>query len=707
MSTKTSLGIDLGTTNSTASKMSNGRIEEFSFPGEGPQLLSAVSFPDEEGKKELVGQKAFRAAYKNPENLFTHFKRRMYDAATDPVYGGRTAIMLFALILQGILNVVRKSDPEIAQYLDGTKLREELVVTITHPANWGVQQQDWLRDAGRLAGIEIDAFIPEPVAAAYRLLEEKSHRIQQNNLLAIVDFGGGTLDCTVHQWDQGKLDTVVGATGDPLLGGDNVTGVLFQNFSDVLKLKVGECFNPERGLDLAHPSLKTHKIRRIAIELWKVSAEAKEQLSTTDSATVFFNGKSGPEELSLTADEYDDLTKEIWVRFDAAIANMLADSNYQWADIDLVGIAGGSAMARGVLKHVSDITGKPESEILLSSNSSHVVASGAAIAGFNDEETDSHIGRGLGIRMLTSLNGSKSYTNKMLMPTNTIVKAGGENFQDTGQRITSNGGKSLLKLQFVEAKPAVVVPSSTDGIPSLLDDSEVNRLQTITREIDVPAGEHEVLCGFSISNGSIHSHLSFPSLPAVEAISGRLSSSHEESQEEPQQSVDLVIMQDISGSMEGDKMKNSKVAIENVVSQSSSTDVRLSIVTFGLQTGVLCPFGTTAKKTVRAVRKLEPNGGTPMTEAFELAIGELRSQRSHSHKLAIIVTDGHPHNSKAAEVAATELKKGAELICFGIGSDVDDGYLTRLATSSQHYFSADDPQQIPVLFDNIMELFLN
>ena len=112
-------------------------------------------------------------------------------------------------------------------------------------------QTDGIREAGKLAGIEIDAFIPEPAAAAYRLLEEKQHRVSQNDLIGVIDMGGGTTDCSVHQWKQGLLNTVVGATGDGLLGGDNITGEIFKYFVQLLKLKIEECFDPDTRAELS------------------------------------------------------------------------------------------------------------------------------------------------------------------------------------------------------------------------------------------------------------------------------------------------------------------------------------------------------------------------------------------------------------------------------------------------------------------------
>ena len=98
MSSTIALGIDLGTTNSTASTKSNGRITETRFPGEGSQVASVVYWPG--GEAPLVGQKAIRAAYKHPEFLYSHFKRRMYDDAYSQVYGGHSAVELTSVLIR-------------------------------------------------------------------------------------------------------------------------------------------------------------------------------------------------------------------------------------------------------------------------------------------------------------------------------------------------------------------------------------------------------------------------------------------------------------------------------------------------------------------------------------------------------------------------------------------------------------------------------
>jgi hypothetical protein len=95
-----------------------------------------------------------------------------------------------------------------------------------------------------------------------------------------------------------------------------------------------------------------------------------------------------------------------------------------------------------------------------------------------------------------------------------------------------------------------------------------------------------------------------------------------------------------------------------------------------------------------------------MTEALDLAMAELLSQQEGSSRLTILLTDGVPNCVVTAHQKATELKKHSELICFGIGGDVDQALLIRMATSPTHYFFAEDPNAIPKVFDRIVELFL-
>lgn len=697
-----SVGIDIGSTNSALAVMADGRLTEVSFPSEGVQLRSAVYW--DEDAEPIAGKQATRSAYKNGERYYTHFKRRLHDDAQSPAYGGHSAIELTAILIAKIVKVLLLSMQDVGEYLNGKKAREKLVVTLTHPASWGVQQLEHLREAAAAAGLEVDTFMPEPCAAAYRLLEETSSRIQQNDLMAVLDFGGGTFDLILLRYDRGSWNAVSGASGNPTLGGDNITGVIFVHLSTSLGLGLEECFDEKLGLNINAQSLTSQQQRVFAIELWDTACELKEQLASTDRATAFFSGPNGPEEVSLDLDTYWELTESIWNAFRDAIRTMLAGTEITFAEVDHIGLVGGSAMARGAVHHAAAETGKPESNILVSSSSSHVVASGAAIASFGQQQGDAYVGRGLGLQMRAV--GGTSHTNKMFVSDDTVLKSSDQTFYDLGQSIRSQGGRSVLRIQPVEAKPGVKVAKPTDGVPTLLDDVEVSQLLAIDREIEIPPGDHEVRIGFSNSNGRVFYHIGFED-PGIEGITGLLEATGPESPTTPKQEIDLVLLVDTSSSMQGSKFNNAANAIEDVINQTSASGVRVAIITFGQQTGVLCPFGTGPIEAISAVNAITPSGGTPLDKAFALAIEAVQKERPAAHKLVIAVTDGHPHDANRAAVAATSLKDCAELVCFGIGQDVDDGYLTRLATSPDHYFYTDDPTRIPALFDQILELYLN
>ncbi|MEQ1825207.1 MAG: hypothetical protein ABL921_04650 [Pirellula sp.] len=173
------LGIDLGTTSSAALIHAKGRTAKVRFPGEGYSLANIVYWPD--GETPLVGKKAIRAASNHPKFLYALFERRMNDDANGQLYGGHSAVELTSVLLREIIRVACKSKPEIELYLTGKRPRDGLLIGILHPDSGGIQQTDGIREAGKLAGIEFDACIPESDLAAFRLLKEKHNRVNQRD----------------------------------------------------------------------------------------------------------------------------------------------------------------------------------------------------------------------------------------------------------------------------------------------------------------------------------------------------------------------------------------------------------------------------------------------------------------------------------------------------------------------------------------------
>src|SRR3989339_1482694 len=208
------IGIDLGTSNSAAAVLEAGKPKIIPS-AEGASLYgkafpSVVAFTKD--GRVLVGEPAKRQAVTNPERTFTGFKRKMGTGEKVTVDGKEyTPQQLSAFILQKI-----KKDAE--EFL-GDKV-EKAVITV--PAYFDDNQRQATKDAGKIAGLEVIRIINEPTAAslAYGLDKKgKEHRI------VVFDLGGGTLDVTVMEYEDGVFE-VKSTSGDTQLGGRDMDEAL-------------------------------------------------------------------------------------------------------------------------------------------------------------------------------------------------------------------------------------------------------------------------------------------------------------------------------------------------------------------------------------------------------------------------------------------------------------------------------------------------
>ncbi len=272
------VGIDLGTTYCAVTIRTSGKEEQMLFPGVGAQLPSAVLW-QADGQHQ-VGQNAINAAFKNPEQLFTHFKRGILDAPDSSWNGGPTPVELTTILLAYIWHVIREVHPEIADYipeLGGKKSPTGLRIILTHPATY---RQDQVATLQRIVnqvghGFRADGFITEPIAAA--LVYRQQQKLKHNDLIAICDVGGGTFDTCVLRFDRGRFEPVISAKGDANLGGINFTGPIFEHLCSHLGYSL-PCFDPQRGLNLSAGNLTPEK-RRLASKFWNLAEEGKIQLS--------------------------------------------------------------------------------------------------------------------------------------------------------------------------------------------------------------------------------------------------------------------------------------------------------------------------------------------------------------------------------------------------------------------------------------------
>ena len=362
------IGIDLGTTNSLAAYMKNGKPEVIPN-AEGGRLTPSVVAFIKDGKR-LVGQIAKRQAVANPERTIFSIKRRMgrraylapeIVASIKRWMGSDHKVMIddktyapeeiSAMILQKV-----KADAE--SYL-GERI-EKAVITV--PAYFNDSQRKATKDAGTVAGLDVIRIINEPTAAslAYGLDRENVHTI------LVWDLGGGTFDVSILELGEGVFE-VKAVNGDTWLGGDDYD----QRIVDYL---AGE-LPKECGIDLQEDN--------IARQMLKEAAEkAKIELSTQPTTNVrvpFIYGDGFDHEdinVALTRVKFEELTEDLRQKMVGPTKQALADADLDPVDIDRVVLVGGSTRMPAVQKLAEDLIGlEPYRHI----NPDEVVTLGAAI----------------------------------------------------------------------------------------------------------------------------------------------------------------------------------------------------------------------------------------------------------------------------------------------------------------------------------------
>ena len=346
------LGIDLGTTNSAFAVM-EGSDPEIIVNGEGDRTTpSVVAFSDDE---RLVGKPAKNQAVQNPERTIQSIKRHMGEedyAVTidDEEY---TPEQISAMILQKI-----KRDAE--EYL-GDEV-EKAVITV--PAYFNDRQRQATKDAGEIAGFEVERIVNEPTAAsmAYGLDDESDQTV------LVYDLGGGTFDVSVLDLGGGVYE-VVATNGDNDLGGDDWDEAIIDHLADE--------FESDHGIDLRED-------RQALQRLTEAAEEAKVELSSrkeTDINLPFITATDdGPIHLetSLTRAKFESLTSDLLERTVGPTEQALSDAGYDKGDIDEVILVGGSTRMPQVQEKVEELIGQePKKNV----NPDEAVALGAAIQG--------------------------------------------------------------------------------------------------------------------------------------------------------------------------------------------------------------------------------------------------------------------------------------------------------------------------------------
>ncbi len=370
------IGIDLGTTNSCVAVMEGGESKVIANVEGNRTTPSVVAFSD--SGERLVGQVAKRQAVTNPSRTLYAIKRLIGRKFTDAEVTKSAAVSPFKIVegkngeaaveVEGKIYssaeisamVLTKMKQTAEEYL-GEKVTDAVV---TVPAYFNDSQRQATKDAGRIAGLNVQRIINEPTAAslAYGLDKKGEEKI------AVFDLGGGTFDISILEIGDGVFE-VKSTNGDTFLGGEDFDMRIVNWLADE--------FKRDQGIDLRQDKMALQRLK-------EEGEKAKMELSTTMETTInlpFITAdSSGPKHLNikLTRSKLENLVEDLIERTVQPCKTALKDAGLSISDIDEVILVGGMTRMPMVQEKVKELFGKEPHKGV---NPDEVVAVGAAIQG--------------------------------------------------------------------------------------------------------------------------------------------------------------------------------------------------------------------------------------------------------------------------------------------------------------------------------------
>ncbi len=374
------IGIDLGTTNSCVSVIEGGEAKVIANAEGVRTTPSIVAMKNGE---RIVGDAAKRQALTNPNTVISIKSHMGEDYKVNLEGKDYSPQEISAIILQHLKGYAE-------EYLGETVTK----AVITVPAYFNDAQRQATKDAGKIAGLEVERIINEPTAAALAYGADKS---EEDKTIMVFDLGGGTFDVSILELGGGVFE-VVSTAGDNKLGGDDFDNKIIEHIISEVKR--------DNGVDLSQDKMAMQRIKQDA-------EKAKKDLSslaTTHISMPFITqNENGPVhvELDLSRAKFEQLTADLVARTLAPVRQALKDADLEKSEIDEILLVGGSTRIPAVVEAVKNELGKEPSKGV---NPDEVVAMGASIQGgvlagdVNDVVLLDVTPLSLGIETLGSLN---------------------------------------------------------------------------------------------------------------------------------------------------------------------------------------------------------------------------------------------------------------------------------------------------------------
>jgi molecular chaperone DnaK (HSP70) len=666
----TFVGIDLGTTNSVVARRNRYGRPEVISNREGANITPSVLYFGTD--PPAVGQEAKEWARLGDSEIASFFKPHMGSPLYQLNFQGKTytATDLSALMLKRL-----KEDAESAMGQDVDR------AVITVPAYFGDAQRKATIDAGNAAGFQVLRIINEPTAAtlAYGLNRTEG----PNETVLIYDLGGGTFDVTVAR--IAPEDIVVMATaGDHDLGG--------KNWDDRIATFLAEQFATQTGFDpLDDPVALNEVLVR--------SEQAKWALSERTTTRITLQLGSRRQSYELSRSEFEAMTFPLMDRTRRLTEEALGEASLDWKSLDGVLLVGGSTRMPMVRSYVTEMAGKPPRTGV---NVDEVVALGAAIqaaievgqpigdalpkftlaAGSAAAKTAASLpparrvidvmSHSLGT-IAVSPDGS-SYVNDVLIRRNIPIPA-----QNTKTYIhaTHGGANAKLEVYLTQGESASpldctilgkyvftgIHPTDADVMVDVGLSYDVNGV------VQVQAIQRDTGHRLALAVEQVPDDLTWLGRAPEAAAAG------------PPERIRVFLLMDVSSSMIGQPLVEAQTAAREFLDRCDFTTMEVGLVSFSSMVALQCSATSNVRRLQAAIGRLEAEGSTNLTDALEMARGQLVD--SDWKRYIVLLTDGFPDAPESAvDEALAARGQGIDIVAIGTG-DADRDYLGRLA-SSEH-----------------------